>query len=91
METLYFLVMVLVVGWLMAWVALPDDAARRLWWPFEMKEQGPDAPTGDPSGDATPRPAGGWRDRAAQRLAQGAGAPQPGPRRAPSRRNRDPG
>jgi hypothetical protein len=91
METLYFLGMVLAVGWLMAWVALPDDSERRLWWPFDMKEpEGPAATPGQGADGALPRPSGGWRDRAAKRLSDGVGAPQSVRRRAPSQRRRGP-
>jgi hypothetical protein len=71
MQTLYFVLMVFGVGWLMVWIALPDHVAARFRAPFDMREDAPAPDAGAPQGDA-PTPGSGWRARAARRLARGA-------------------
>jgi len=75
MQTAYFVLMVVLVAWLMAWAALPDQVAARFWWPFDMKQDPPDTAPGDGADGAAPAPVASWRDRGARRAARGAAAP----------------
>jgi hypothetical protein len=72
METAYFLLMIILVGWLMVWAVLPDHLAARLWSPFDMRDDPPGVPAGQDAGDGpAPAPGGSWRARAARREARG--------------------
>ena len=72
MQGLYFLVMLIGVGWLCAWTVLPPERARRGWWPFDMRDDAGDAAFAPVP--ATPRR--GWRGEAAGR---GIGGPEAAP------------
>ena len=71
MDTAYFLIGMLILGWLALWSARGPKAADRFWWPFDMKQPSDDPriASGDARGASSPDcPAPpGWRDRAAQR------------------------
>ncbi|MEO3471567.1 hypothetical protein AAFN86_06835 [Roseomonas sp. CAU 1739] len=73
MQTLYFVLMVACVGWLLIWAALPEGSEDGLWWPFAMKDDGLAPPTATEPGDPGV-PAGqevvSWRQRAARATAQ---------------------
>lgn len=82
MQTLYFIAMVVSVGWLMAWAAMPHPGGGGLWWPFDMKDDRPTGP--EPAAPDAPGPAAdgrplSWRQRAArQGPSQRRGARAPG-------------
>ncbi|WP_135467471.1 hypothetical protein [Crenalkalicoccus roseus] len=69
MQTLYFIAMVIGVGWLMLWSILPKPPDGRFWSPFDMREDlEAAARAGEAEGKDGPRepapPARSWRARA---------------------------
>ena len=71
MQTLYFVLMVVCVGWLMIWAALPKAVLDRFWWPFTMKDDAL-APPAETQAGSTGAPvaarSSSWRERAKRGL-----------------------
>lgn len=95
MESVYYLVMLLGIAWLCIWSIVPEPYRRRLWWPFDMRDDADGAT--DKSGDnpADARPArlrrngtGGTRDGASTTPAADLQHALPKPRPAQSWRVR---
>jgi len=45
MNSLFYLAMLIGVGWLMIWVILPPEQRGKGWWPFDMRDG--EAPTAE--------------------------------------------
>jgi hypothetical protein len=46
MNSLFYLTMLIGVGWLMIWAILPPDQRGKGWWPFDMRDDtAPEAST----------------------------------------------
>lgn len=54
MNNLFYLAMLIGVGWLMIWAILPPEHRGKGWWPFDMRDDG--AQAGEPA-EATTMPA----------------------------------
>jgi hypothetical protein len=91
LQTLYFVAMVAAVVWLMAWAALPRPHEGKAWWPFDMREDLPEAASGN-DGAAAPavptRPPApiSWRERVMHRRAAAPRTPPPRPSPSAGRR-----
>jgi len=47
MNSLFYLAMLVGVGWLMIWAILPPDQRGKGWWPFDMRDgEAPEASAG---------------------------------------------
>lgn len=82
MNSLYYLAMLIGVGWLMVWSVLPPDLRGKGWWPFDMREEAaePRKPGTEPA-DRAPRRQRGEPETAAA-------PPSPSPRQPLSWRAR---
>jgi hypothetical protein len=82
MNSLYYLAMLIGVGWLMVWSVLPPDLRGKGWWPFDMRD-GAEEPgkAGNQAADAVGRRRRGEPDPAAK-------SPSPSPRQPLSWRTR---
>jgi hypothetical protein len=41
LNSLFYLVMLIGVGWLMIWAILPPEQRAKGWWPFDMRDEAP--------------------------------------------------
>lgn len=89
MNSLFYLAMLIGVGWLMIWAILPPEQRGKGWWPFDMH-----ADT-NPGGtaEATPPPARRGRNESRARDAgqEPAGAGEARPARAETQTSATPG
>lgn len=65
MHSLYYISMLAGVTWLCIWCALPEEMRRRLWSPFDMREETAPPPSAPRAGGPQ-----GWRARAAAEAAR---------------------
>lgn len=64
MNSLYYLAMLIGVGWLAVWSILPPDQHGKGWWPFDMRDD-MSAP-GEASGEVPRRHGAAWQQEKAQ-------------------------
>lgn len=64
MNSLYYLAMLIGIGWLAVWSILPPQQHGKGWWPFDMRDDMP-AP-GRAAGEAQRRHSAAWQQGKAQ-------------------------
>ncbi len=59
MEAIYYLCMLIGIGWLLVWSVMPEGRARNTWWwPFDMTDDAPaETPAETPPRRGAPRTA----------------------------------